>query len=182
MAALPVNSLGLADGVAVRVAATWDGCSLPASEVVDFSVRLLDGELTVAVTAPFYNDPPPSGPQGEKAGLWEYEVVELFLVGVDGTYLEVELGPHGHYLTLLLGAVREIKEQLKPLHYEARVSEGRWQGTIRLESCQLPLPFSHINAFAIHGKGDRRRYLAAFPLPGEKPDFHQPDFFHPLSP
>jgi hypothetical protein len=42
---------------------------------------------------------------------------------------------------------------------------------------QLPQPFSHVNAYAIHGQAAARCYQAAFPVPGERPDFHQPRFF-----
>lgn len=39
-----------------------------------------------------YNDPPaPSSPPGATDELWEYEVVELFLMGSEQRYLEVEV-------------------------------------------------------------------------------------------
>lgn len=171
------DSALLTAGLTLQVAATWDGCPLPSNELVDFSVRLDTECLLVTVTAPFYADPPPPGPGGEMPGLWEYEVVELFLVGEGGHYLEIELGPHGHYLLLLLSGVRQVKKQLPALYCESRISGRNWQGSIRVDRCLLPLPFRRLNAFAIHGQGGKRRYLAAFPLPGEKPDFHQPRGF-----
>lgn len=168
------DSALLTAGLTLQVAATWDGCPLPSSELVDFSVRLDSECLLVTVTAPFYADPPPPGSGGEMPGLWEYEVVELFLVGEGGHYLEIELGPHGHYLLLLLSGVRQIKKQLPALHCATRISGRNWQGSIHVDRRLLPLPFRRLNAFAIHGQGGKRRYLAAFPLPGENPDFHQP--------
>ena len=36
-------------------------------------------------------------------GLWDYEVVELFLLNSDTEeYLELEFGPHGHYLAWVI--------------------------------------------------------------------------------
>ena len=40
--------------------------------------------------------------------LWDYEVVELFfLSSTTGLYLEVEFGPHGQHLGLLLNKRKE---------------------------------------------------------------------------
>ena len=47
----------------------------------------------------------PDAPRGARvANLWEYDVVECFLVGPDGRYLELELGAGGHFLALLFDA------------------------------------------------------------------------------
>lgn len=175
------DSALLTAGLTLQVASTWDGCPLPSTELVDFSVRLDAECLLVTVTAPFYADPPPPGSGGEMPGLWEYEVAELFLVGEGGHYLEIELGPHGHYLLLLLSGVRQVKKHLHPIEFATRISGRHWQATLSLAKDHLPLPFSRANAYAIHGQGSQRRYLAAFPVPGERPDFHQPQFFHCLS-
>ncbi len=163
-----------------EVAHTWDGVPVAAADVVEFSVRLTDNVLSIEVSAPFYGDSPPLGPEGEMDGLWDYEVVELFLLGVDGQYVEVEMGPHGHYLVLLLSDVRQVKQKLKPTHFSSQVKGNTWQGKLQLPTDQLPLPFTHFNAYAIHGQGVGRHFLAAHPVPGEKPDFHQPRFFAPL--
>jgi hypothetical protein len=36
------------------------------------------------------------------------------------------------------------------------------------------------NAYAIHGVGAARRYLAHFPVPGPRPDFHRLECFGAL--
>lgn len=170
-----------AGDVCLQVAKTWDGYSVATSDVVAVSLRLDDEGVVVHVAAPFYDDPAPSAPSGEMMGLWEYEVVELFLLGAHGHYLEIELGPHGHYLILLLDGIRQVKKRLQPHHCASRISGSCWQATLTLDIDQLPLPITHVNAYAIHGHGIKRRYLAAFPVPGEKPDFHQPRFFAALT-
>lgn len=51
------------------------------------------------VQARFYDDTRPDADPGYLMGLWDYEVVELFLLNSQTEeYLELEFGPHGHYL------------------------------------------------------------------------------------
>ena len=70
-------------------------------------------DLVVEITAPYYGDPaPPGGREGEAYfKLWEYEVVEAFFLNQEKQqYLELEFGPHGQHLMLLLqGAGNAIK-------------------------------------------------------------------------
>ncbi len=143
--------------------------------LVSFSMHAR--ELKVQIDAPFHNDPAPPAAIGELEELWNYEVVELFLLGTAGHYLEIELGPHGHYLIYHLSGIREVFRSLSPSHCKTHISESRWQATLTLSLDQTILPFSHVNAYAIHGQGEERHYLSAFPVPGEKPDFHQPKHF-----
>ena len=51
---------------------------------------------------------PLNRPQGRLWQLWEHEVVEIFIAGEDGHYLELEFGPWGHYLALTFSDVRQI--------------------------------------------------------------------------
>ena len=129
------------------------------------------------VDAPFHGDPAPPGPPGRRPGLWEFEVVELFLVGSGGRYLELEVGPHGHFLALELEGIRRLSRDDVLPAWECRIAEGRWRGELRIGLDRLPVGVDRWNAFAIHGEGKERRYLAAHPLPGEAPDFHQPERF-----
>ena len=73
-------------------------------------------EVKISVSAPFYADPPPPGGQQGQAyfGLWEYEVVEAFFLNSEDQYLEVEFGPHGQHIVLLLDGRRNaIKSVLR---------------------------------------------------------------------
>ncbi|MBU0679961.1 MAG: hypothetical protein KKD73_00935 [Proteobacteria bacterium] len=165
----------------LEIEKTWDGNILKEREKTQVFFCVSNKGLQVEVNAPFHNDQAPAAPIGELDGLWEYEVVELFLLGAAGQYLEIEIGPHGHYLILLLAGIRQVKKRLQPSHVEIRIKGTRWQATLILPVDQLPLPLSHANAYAIHGHGSSRRYQAAFPVPGERPDFHQPQFFGSLA-
>lgn len=161
----------------LRVSHTWDGKPLRADEVAEVRCLIENEELTVLVDAPFFDDPPPPAEPGSTDELWEYEVVELFLLGREKHYLEIELGPHGHYLVLKLHGRRNVTQTGLPIRYETEKVGKRWRGVAILPLSYLPHEVQRGNAYAIHGQGERRRYLAAFPVPGPSPDFHRLDAF-----
>lgn len=164
------------------IGSTWDGHPLPAEHRA--AVQLVpDGAgLSLRLVAPRAGDPPPGAPPGPTPRLWEHEVVELFLVGDDGTYLEVELGPAGHHLVLRLRGVRDVIDQGLPLHVDVADLPGDlWAARAHLPAGWLPPRPWRANAYRIHGPAHDRRYHAATALPGPTPDFHQPDRFAPLA-
>ncbi|MFT5683123.1 MAG: hypothetical protein ACI8RZ_004050 [Myxococcota bacterium] len=161
----------------LEIRSTWDGQPAESGEWVVLTLTAHADALHITVDAPLHGDPPPPGPPGPCWALWEHEVVELFIVGADDTYTEVELSPHGHHLLLRLSSVRQIAERMLPLDFHADASGGRWSGSARLPWALIPPAPHRLNAFAIHGRGADRRYLAAFPVPGEAPDFHRIHLF-----
>jgi len=160
----------------LEIANCWDGEPAP-DERVTVRVRLDDSDLRVEVDARYWGDPRPTQPPGRVDRLWEHEVVEVFLLGDDERYLEIEMGPHGHYLVLQLNGRRQVERQALLMEYEAHISEGCWHGQARLPRELMPPNVRRGNAYAMHGVGDARRYLAAFPAPGPQPDFHRLDCF-----
>ncbi len=152
---------------------TWAHQPVPPAAQVTVTVRALAEHLAVEVDAPWHGDPPPPGPPASTPGLWGYEVVELMLLGADHRYLEVELSPHGHWLVLSLAGVRQVERQGHPLAYRVRRLGGRWQGVAAVPWAWLPPGCDRLNAFAIHGQGEGRQYLAWRPAGGAQPDFHQ---------
>ena len=157
---------------------TWDAVAIAENEQVVITLRTpSSGGLGVTIESPFYADPPPPGPPGPLWSLWDHEVVEVFLVGQDGQYLEAEFGPHGHHLVLRLSGPRQIVEREIPVPYVAEIRGARWRGEAHLPAALLPTPVVRFNAFAIYGEGETRRHLAWSPLPGPRPDFHQPARF-----
>lgn len=159
------------------VAQTWDAQPIDESEQVVVTLFRRSEDLLVEVDAPYHGDPRPVTGPGRLDRLWEYEAVELFLVGDDEHYLEVEVGPHGHYLVLELWGRRHVGRRALLAQYEAVLSESRWRGTARLPVSYLPPNVVRGNAYAMHGVGPNRRYLAASPVPGDKPDFHALEHF-----
>lgn len=169
------------------VASTWDGQAVEPGEVA--TLRLAStprGGLELTVDAPFHDDPAPPGAPGSTPGLWDYEVVELFIAEAEPIgpvrYLEIELSPHGHHLVLQLEGVRcpvEGMDQGIPLGFTARIdaAASRWTGEAILPVDWLPPGPHRVNAFAIYGGAASRRYLAWSPLPGDVADFHQTEKF-----
>ena len=156
---------------------TWDGSATSDTEIGVVEIDFLPDAVRIEVVAPFHGDPPPPGPPGPTESLWNYEVVEVFLVGSD-RYLEVELSPHGHYLALELSAPRVIERTLIPIDFEVnRLTADAWEGTAIASNALLPEGLATYNTYRMHGTGSDRRHLARFPVPGEKPDFHRLECF-----
>lgn len=169
----------------LRIGSTWDGSPVGPDESVE--VRLTDDgdRVRIDVDAPFHGDPPPLAHPGSVEGLWEHEVVEVFVAGpadAEGRvpYTEIEVGPHGHHLVLKLLGVRQAVARALPLVLHARIAGDRWTATAWIDRALLPAGPRRVNAYAIHGAGAARRYLAWTPLPGPRPDFHQPARFRPV--
>lgn len=155
----------------LTVAHTWDGEAVGEDEAVAVAMKRDENGLVVRVDAPFHDDPRP-----ESEDLWLYEVVELMVVGADDAYLEVELSPHGRHLVLLLQGERNIVRRGATLDYQARIDGQRWSGVAHIPTDCLPSSIETIerlNAFAIHGTQEQRRYLAWRPTGGRRPDFHR---------
>lgn len=164
----------------LQIRRRWDGTPAPHAEHASVALTLTDESLLVTVDAPFEGDPAPEHPRGATPGLWEHEVVELFVQGPDGRYTEIELGPHGHHLVLRLTGVRVVADQGHAVVWQPEVDGTRFSGTARVPRTLLPpLPWRG-NATAIRGTGERRRHDSAVFLPGTQPDFHQPSVWLPL--
>lgn len=161
----------------IQVDQLWN--AEPALPEENYTLRIAreSAGLVIQVSAPYFGDPAPDSPPGPTWELWNFEVIELFLIGHGPNYLEIELGPHGHHLVLTLDDVRQPRETCLPIAYSAHIEGARWTGTARIHAAYLPTGPYRANVTAIHGQGDQRRYLSWVPLQGNAPDFHQPDRF-----
>ncbi len=167
----------------IEIRGTWDGGELEGHEraVFEVCVDRAAGRLALVVEASYHGDPAPKAPPGPLDGLWEYEVVELFLLGSEQRYLEIELGPHGHHLGLRLEGRRRVVERDIGIELRTRRLGRHWRGEASLDLEWLPPGLHAANAYAMHGRGPDRRFLAAHPVPGPEPDFHRLECFAPLS-
>ncbi|KAM7291758.1 hypothetical protein ISCGN_028329 [Ixodes scapularis] len=168
--------------VTVDIGTTWDNRPLSHGHARVHLHQEQDRVIPVTLEADFFDDPaPPAGTKGQPLfGLWEYEVVELFILGEYDRYLELEFCPHGQHLVLLLkGEGNAIKHSL-PLEFNATVEGGRWRGEARVPVSYFPASPDKLNAYAIHGCGENRQYEALFPVPQgafDKPNFHRLKYF-----
>ena len=162
------------------IAQTWDGQPAPRVDWVRMDLTVARHALQIDIDAPFHGDEAPSHATGHTPGLWNHEVVELFLLGSDDRYLEVELGPHGHHLVLELNGPRQVVREYTVLDYSAHASGERFVGHAELPLYWLPAGVERMNAYAIHGAATSRHYLAWRGAPGVRPDFHRLETFGQL--
>ena len=174
------------DGVLgpIAIEKLWNGRTATDRERALLSLRAEGEALRLTVDASFHGDPAPAGPVGPTDGLWEHEVVELFIRGGDRSYLEIEVGPFGHYLALSLRGPRDVVWQGRELRCRTAITRDLWSADLWIPRAWLPPAPHALNLCAIHGarrpagpQGDGRRYLSLVALPGKAPDFHQPDRF-----
>ena len=160
---------------------TWNGAHAEPGERLSVRLQTSASELRICIDAPFHDDPAPPMPRGTCPTLWEYETVELFVAGAGEGYLELEFGPHGHHLALCFSAVRQRVVGVEPpIAYDVARAGSRWLGMAILSRTLLPGGPHRFNAYALHGTGSARRYLAWSPVPSTSPDFHQPKYFQRL--
>lgn len=166
----------------------WDGTALPHAEYAQCSIALEDQYVTVRATAVLpYGICAPNAPVGFADGLWEYDVLELFAVAPDGTYVEVELGPRGHWLAywFLSYRHRDAREiDRTQMVYTTQVEGNTWTAQCRFPSAWLPAQWAQLrwNVYQIRRRGDAGEYdyLAWKSDPTVAPDFHRTECFASL--
>jgi len=164
----------------LRIGTDWRGVGLDSDEIATVGVSIDTQRLTLSIDSPYAGDPRPPGAPGPTEGLWEYEVVELFLANRDSErYLEIEVSPHGHYLILTFDGIRN-RVGTHSAECSTQITNDRWHGVIHLDAALVPSLPLRANAYRICGTESDRRYLAAYPVPGEEPDFHRLDRFRDL--
>jgi aminoglycoside phosphotransferase len=166
--------------LALKVDHYWNGAACP-DRRLHGTVTLSSGPegLRITATLPHQVSPNiPVQPPGTRVeGLWQYDVVECFIVG-SRKYLEVELGAGGHFLVLdfckRAPRVRdhEYERFLPTLEWLPSVpgDSGRWRSSIVIPWEMVPKRPNALNAFIIV----RDQFLAYHPTKGSTPDFHQP--------
>ncbi len=165
--------------LALGITHDWNGAACPDTGLHGTVTLSSTPEgLRLTATLPRQRSPNiPAQPPGTRvADLWEYDVVECFIVGAR-KYLEVELGAGGHFLVLdfctRAPRVRDHEyEHLRPaLEWLPAAPEDprRWRSSIVIPWGMVPAGTHALNAFVIV----RDRFLAYHPTGGRAPDFHQ---------
>ena len=196
---------------AIVLSKQWDGArSSTRAAVVTFALEK-SGDISVLIDAPFHNDPPPSAPAGKCLELINHELIQVFVgigefpVAVEGEkpdyssvqYLEVGVGPHGHYYARMFSgeanfALCDSELQFPEPKVMINAGEDCWNSELRIPVSYVPEPEYlntqealrwMINAFASHGGLDtatNREIMALSPLPGPEADCHQLACFVPI--
>lgn len=185
----------------LAITKTWNGQQTSTAPYqVSFSISPQTGDVQIKVDAPFHNDPPPTAPPGKLEGLHNHEVVEIFVSGYPSSYheecpyLEIQVGPHGHYYLAFFLQEQDFDNVDTSIDFENKPkvtidhSTMRWQTEISIPSFLLPEPMCgedlsvcwRVNVTAIHGAGSNREYLSYCQLPGDRPNFHQLEFFQEI--
>lgn len=179
----------------------WRGQeSLVAPYNVDFLISQTTGDVMITIDAPFHNDPKPPYSPGKVDNLYDYEVVEVFISGYpssyheDCPYLEIEVGPHGHYFLGFFLQEADFDNVDTSIDFENMprmkidYEKKRWKCEISVPSFLLPEPMCgedlsvcwRVNTYAIFGVDENRKYLAYSPVPGKTPNFHRLDCFQEI--
>lgn len=156
----------------------WDGAPCPHAHLHGRVELAAAGEgLEIAASLPHQPEPRiPDAPPGTRvADLWYYDVVECFLAGAGGRYLEVELGAGGHFLVLSFSAPRMRSDShpdlVLPVDF-ASDAKG-WRSRVVIAWALVPPGLEALNAYVIAGGA----HLAYGSLPGPAPEYHQPACF-----
>ncbi|KAG0444107.1 hypothetical protein HPB47_014167 [Ixodes persulcatus] len=93
--AIGVTQSPFCRSVTVAIGTSWDNRPLSHGHARVHLHQEQGRVIPVTVEADFFDDPaPPAGTKGQPLfGLWEYEVVELFILGEYDRYLELEFCP-----------------------------------------------------------------------------------------
>lgn len=130
---------------------------------------------------------PQARPGDFQAGLWQYDVAELFLADpASGRYFEFNLSPNGAWWACEFTAPRVREEEAdivmpEVATYADMAADGSWVAAmaIPLDLLQARLDFgprTRANVAMILGFPDRI-HLSAGDLGGGEPDFHRPQAF-----
>lgn len=129
--------------------------------------------------------------EGPHWGLWEGDVVELFVrataPGTSDEYFEFQVSPLGQTFELRIIEPREKVDRSFRSGFVVNTEpapSGNWQASMQIDLAQLGWGGdpAHImgGAFSILGRPGTRSYHALF-LPEQRvPDFHLPNEFRPL--
>lgn len=159
-----------------KIAYNWDGRVLAEQDQANVEVAWLEnGDLSMAIDAPFANDPKPCSASASCWELWKFEVVEFFLVGQGkpAPYIEIEISPWGKYLVLRLLGARNLKDQHLPLDIiSVQRNTTRWTAKAVISHTLLPEGELKVNAFRLSGQEPDRRYHVMTVMATACPDFH----------
>jgi hypothetical protein len=158
---------------------SWDDRPLEAGRAASAELWLLpEGSVRIAASFPeLPKERIPGAPPGSRvANLWEFDVIELFFVFDPAErYLEVEIGPRGHFLALSFDGIRQRSREHERFRPKVLLDGAPRRVEIEIPPELFDGPLRALNAFAILD-GEHHAHSA---MPGPQPDYHQPTRFPP---
>lgn len=161
------------------IASTWDGRELAPAERSHVEIALTSADsgsraiVQLTWDAPFAESAAPPAPAGYYPDLWQHEVVEVFIAGAGQEYLELEVGPYGHYALFGFARERQRDRTISLREFTFGTDMGRFCGRAAFDAAELPAGALRWNAYRITGAEPPRQYQAAVAVPGARPDFHR---------
>ncbi len=115
-------------------------------------------------------------------GLWEGDVLELFLKEPGGRYFELNISPEGAWWAMELSSYRSRVPYLRPpriSHLDAETLDGRWSALVGIERESLPFDLSADSRIHVSGIAhlDATRFISSRRVPASEPDFHHEEAF-----
>lgn len=167
-----------------EVSACWRGEALPRN--LSWCIALDPDRLWFFGALPGGQDTLAGSAHGAyEEGLWEADVLELFIKDSSGEYFEFNLSPDGAWWAMKLSSYRVRAKDFVPprvLSIETIKDDGEWSGTVSID--RMSLPFQVKNGVSMHVSGifqrEGPRYLSSNRVVGVEPDFHHRQAFVPI--
>jgi hypothetical protein len=118
----------------------------------------------------------------ENWGLWDFDVVEVFLKREDSqSYLEVQTSPLNQPFALIIEKPRVSfhKPQTLSLQIKNKIENSTWSAQLIIKKEDIPGQGNRLfgNCFACLGTKEKREYFALNINQEDKPDYHRPELF-----
>lgn len=113
-------------------------------------------------------------------GLWEEDVVELFIRGEGAeSYLEVQVGVSGASFQLIIEKPRVLYYTpiFNTIKATSSLNKDEFKGSIFIPKDMIPGDTKKLYGGMYAILGNPREYYALNPNPEDKPDFHRPERF-----
>ena len=133
---------------------------------------------------------PPLGRGAFVEGLWEAEVVELFLGTLGSTiYQEINLSPQGAWWSCLFSSKRsrsvETPTPIPRVEFYADTKKNLLLAALSLPRAQLSVDFNRadqlrVNVCGVSTADGTKRYFTFATFNSREPDFHRPEEFCPI--
>lgn len=163
---------------------TWNSNNLDTPIAFSMAIDPLYFWFIVTHSAAAYADPE-SDHGSFKAGLWQYDVAEFFIYNKTSKhYLEFNLASNAAWWAADFSAPREQTMELPNIGVETYsdiAASGTWMAAAKLDLAFLKEQYNFgnnamMNAAFIIGS-PKQEFISVVDLPGESPDFHQPNHF-----